>query len=155
MAKQLKFVGQNVARVDGIEKVTGKAKYTGDLVIPGMLHGRILRSPYPHARIVAIDTSRAAALPGIREVATGKDTLGFKAGGIAAEGDEPYLALDKVRFIGDEVAAFIARERMLSEREHVVVAVSGGPRSQYHGEQGMGRGLEPLLDPQGGRMRHV
>jgi CO/xanthine dehydrogenase Mo-binding subunit len=65
MPKQLRYVGKSIARVDGIEKVTGKAKFTGDLVIPGMLHGKILRSPYAHARIKSIDASRAEALPGV------------------------------------------------------------------------------------------
>ncbi|MBI3060748.1 MAG: hypothetical protein HYY83_02035 [Deltaproteobacteria bacterium] len=66
MARQeFKFVGRNVHRVDGIEKVTGKAKFTGDIRIPGMLYGRILRSSYPHARILNIDSSRAEALPGV------------------------------------------------------------------------------------------
>jgi xanthine dehydrogenase molybdopterin-binding subunit B len=59
--RQLKYVGHSVPRVDGIEKVTGKAKFLGDLMIPGMLYGKILRSSYPHARILSIDTSKAEA----------------------------------------------------------------------------------------------
>ena len=74
MAKQaLKYVGQSVPRVDGIEKVTGKAKFLGDLVIPGMLHGKIFRSPYPHARILSVDASKAEALPGVAAVLTAAD----------------------------------------------------------------------------------
>ena len=71
--RQLKYVGHSVPRVDGIEKVTGKAKFLGDLAIPGMLHGKILRSSYPHARILAIDTSRAESLPGVAAVFTAAD----------------------------------------------------------------------------------
>ncbi len=108
-------IGKRLPRVDGIVKVTGEAKYAGDLSLPGMLHGMILRSPYPHARIISIDTAKAEALPGVRAVITGKDTIGFKAGGIAAEGDEPYLALDKVCFIGDEVAAVAAVDEETAE----------------------------------------
>ena len=71
MAKrELKYVGRSVARVDGIEKVTGKAKFVGDLVVPGMLYGKILRSPYPHARIRAIDATQAEELPGVVAVLT-------------------------------------------------------------------------------------
>jgi len=63
--KDFRYVGQSIARVDGVEKVTGRAKFTGDLVIPGMLHGKILRSPFPHARIRGIDAARAEALFGV------------------------------------------------------------------------------------------
>jgi 4-hydroxybenzoyl-CoA reductase alpha subunit len=101
-------IGKRLPRVDAIVKATGEAKYAGDLSMPGMLHGKILRSPYPHARILEIDTSEAEKVPGVRAVVTGKDTIGFKAGGISARGDEPYLALDKVRFIGDALAAVAA-----------------------------------------------
>jgi len=101
-------IGKRLPRVDGIVKATGEAKFTADLSLPGMLHGKILRSPHPHARILHIDTSRAKSLFGVRAVVTGKDTSGFKAGGISAVGDEPYLALEKVRFIGDGVAAVAA-----------------------------------------------
>jgi len=73
MKRDLKVVGHNVARVDAIDKVTGKAKFVGDLVIPGMLCGQILRSPYPHARIVSIDASEAEALDGVAGVLTAKD----------------------------------------------------------------------------------
>src|SRR5213592_3052675 len=76
MAKQaLKYVGQSVPRVDGIEKVTGKAKFLGDLVIPGMLHGKIFRSPYPHARILSVDASKAEALPGVAAVLTAAEAI--------------------------------------------------------------------------------
>ncbi|HEX2930842.1 MAG TPA: xanthine dehydrogenase family protein molybdopterin-binding subunit, partial [Candidatus Binatia bacterium] len=71
--KQFKYVGHSVARVDGVEKVTGKAKFVGDLTVPGMLHGKILRSPYVHARIRSIDASEAEALPGVVAVLTAAD----------------------------------------------------------------------------------
>jgi 4-hydroxybenzoyl-CoA reductase subunit alpha len=116
-------IGKRLPRVDGIVKVTGEAKYAGDLSLPGMLHGKILRSPHPHARIIFIDTAKAAALPGVRAVVTGKDTIGFKAGGIAAEGDEPYLALEKVRFIGDEVAAVAAVDEETAENALELISV--------------------------------
>jgi CO/xanthine dehydrogenase Mo-binding subunit len=63
--KQLRYVGKSIARVDGVEKVTGKAKFTVDMVILGMLQGKILRSPYAHAHIKSIDAARAEALTGV------------------------------------------------------------------------------------------
>src|SRR5690242_6622898 len=71
--KTFSVVGQSVPRVDGVDKVTGKAKYTGDLLIPGMIEGKFLRSPYAHARIRSIDTSEAEAMPGVVAVLTSKD----------------------------------------------------------------------------------
>ena len=63
MAKrELKYVGHSVPRVDGVEKVTGKAKFVGDIAVPGMLYGKILRSPYPHARIRSIDATRSRSV---------------------------------------------------------------------------------------------
>lgn len=59
-------VGQRLPRVDSVAKATGQASFTGDMVLPGMLYGKILRSPYPHARILHVDTSRAQRLPGVR-----------------------------------------------------------------------------------------
>ena len=74
MAKrQLKYVGHSVPRVDGIDKVTGMAKFVGDLRIPGMLQGKILRSTYSHARLVSIDVTQAEALPGVVAVLTASD----------------------------------------------------------------------------------
>jgi len=108
-------IGKRLPRIDGIVKATGEAKYAADLFLPGMLHGKILRSPYPHARILNINTTKATKLPGVRAVVTGKDTLGFKAGGIATKGDEPYLALEKVRFIGDGVAGVAAIDEEIAE----------------------------------------
>lgn len=108
-------IGKRLPRIDGIVKATGEAKYAADLSLPGMLHGKLLRSPYPHARILNIDISKAKRLPGVRVVVTGKDTIGFKAGGISAKGDEHYLALEKVRFIGDAVAAVAALDEEIAE----------------------------------------
>ena len=108
-------IGKRLPRVDGIVKATGEAKYAADLSLPGLLHGKILRSPYPHARILNIDTTKAEKLPGVRGVVTGKDTIGFRAGGISAQGDEAYLALEKVHFIGDGVAAVAAIDEETAE----------------------------------------
>ena len=66
-------IGSGMRKVEGLEKSTGRAVYTDDVTLPGMLHGKILRSPHPHARIVSIDTSRAEALDGVHAVITGRD----------------------------------------------------------------------------------
>ncbi len=99
-------VVQRVKRVDGADKVTGRAQYIADLVLPGMLHGAVLRSPYPHARIKRIDTERAKRLPGVRTVITIEDTPKHKWGVFVK--DQPPLAWDKVRYVGEEVAAVAA-----------------------------------------------
>ena len=98
-------------RNDAEAKARGTALYTDDLKLPGMLHGRILRSPWPHAQIKQIDVSHAAALPGVKCVLTGEDTPKIKYGNwrlFPETQDELPLAVDKVRFIGDEVAAVAA-----------------------------------------------
>jgi CO/xanthine dehydrogenase Mo-binding subunit len=105
MAKsQLKYVGRNVPRVDGIEKVTGKARFVGDIVVPGMLHGKILRSVYPHARIRSIDTAQAEALPGVMAVLTGVDIADLNP----IYNGRPVIAMNKVRYVGEPVAAVAA-----------------------------------------------
>jgi len=86
----------------------GKAKYAADLKLPGMLVGKIKRSPYAHARILNIDTSRAEALPGVKSVVTGKDTEGVKWGVFPYTRDQQFIQTEKVRYIGDEVAGVAA-----------------------------------------------
>lgn len=106
-------LGRRVPAVDGVEKVTGTAVYTVDMALPNMIHGKILRSPHPHARIIHIDTGRAERLPGVKAVVTGKDTLGRKNGiwrRYAELCDEEILCRDKVRYIGDPVAAVAASD---------------------------------------------
>ena len=104
-------IGKEVPRNDAESKARGTALYTDDLKLPGMLHGRILRSPLAHAQIKHIDVSRAATLPGVKCVITGEDTPKIKYGNwrlFPETQDELPLAVDKVRFIGDEVAAVAA-----------------------------------------------
>src|SRR3970040_2933248 len=104
----LLVVGKDVPRTDAVPKVTCAAEYVADLHLPGMLHAAVLRSPHPHARIVSIDTSAAAALPGVKAVVTGADTAKRKWG--AFRPDLYPLAIDKVRYVGDEVAAGAAMD---------------------------------------------
>ena len=109
--KEYRMIGKRLPRIDATDKVRGKARYTDDISLPGMLCGLILRSPLAHARIVNIDTSKAMKLPGVKAIVTGEDTLKKKYGVISRSVkymDEFPLAVDKVRFIGDEVAALAA-----------------------------------------------
>lgn len=101
-------VGKSVPRIDAPTKALGEAKFTADLGLPGMLYGKILRSPHAHARILNIDTSKAERLPGVKAVVTGKDALPYKWGVFAYTRDQQLLPIDKVRFIGEEVAAVAA-----------------------------------------------
>ena len=101
-----KAVGQPVQRVDGVAKVTGRARYAGDVELPGMLFGRCLRSPHASARIVSIDARRAKALPGVHAVLTGADVPDTRYGRMCK--DIPLLAKGVTRFVGEKVAAVAA-----------------------------------------------
>ena len=104
-------VGKPLPRIDGKIKATGEAKFTDDAMLPGMLYGKILRSPYPHARILNIDTGKAKVLPGVKAVITGEDVGLVRFSFLDTPrypADQCPLAIDKVRYIGEEVAAIAA-----------------------------------------------
>lgn len=110
------MIGQNVVKVDAKYQATGKAQFLADIKLPKMLYGKILRSPHAHARIKSIDTSKAKMLPGVVEVLTGQDLVGVTtAYGQAGIADEFALAIDKVRFEGDEVAVVAAESELIAE----------------------------------------
>ena len=117
------IIGTPVRRVDAFDKVTGQAKYTGDLKLPGMLYGKILRSPLPHARIVSIDTSAAEAMPGVHAVLTRDDIRDIQPYYGHTLKDRPAIAIDKVRYVGDPVAVVCAEteEQAVEALEHVYV----------------------------------
>lgn len=108
-------------RVEGRLKVTGAARYTADVQMPGMLHARFLLSPVPHARIVSVDTTAAKAVPGVHAVLTGEDVRGQYFGRRLL--DWPVLAWDRVRFVGDRVAAVAAETRQAAEEAVRLVQV--------------------------------
>src|ERR1700757_4003696 len=109
------IIGKPTAMVDAAEKTTGAGKYTDDLSVPGMLVGKIPHSPYPHARIKRIDTSRAQELDGVVAVVVGRDAP--NPYGILPVGhDEHALALDKVRYVGDNVACVVAISEAVAEQ---------------------------------------
>ena len=101
------LIGQRVPLIDARQKATGQAIYCDDIKLPGMLCGKILRSPYPHAKIVSIDTSEAEAMPGVHAVLTGREAPN-SFGVLPVSQDETALAVDKALFIGDGVAAVAA-----------------------------------------------
>ena len=109
-------VGRSVQRLDGREKLRGQAQFAGDLSVPRMLHGKVLRSPRPHARILSIDTSRAEAMPGVVCVLTARDLGDIDPYWGHAIRDRPILAIDRVRFHGEPVAAVAAEDEATAER---------------------------------------
>ncbi|MBU2602028.1 MAG: molybdopterin-dependent oxidoreductase [Actinobacteria bacterium] len=115
-------VGANVPRLEGKAKVLGAARFADDLSFPGMVHGKVLRSPHPHALIRKIDVSRAVALPGVAAVVTAADIPGRNAFGILIK-DQPFLAADKVRFVGEAIAAVAAESGEIARRACSLIEV--------------------------------
>ena len=106
--KQLRVVGKPLPRLDGVDSVTGRATYTVDVALPGLLYAKLFRSPLPHAKIRRLDVSRARALPGIATVLTAEDAPRKRFGfGIQ---DEELFARDKARYVGDVIAAVAASD---------------------------------------------
>lgn len=116
-----KVIGAPVPRPEGPDKVTGRAGYAADVALPGILWGKILRSPYPHARIRSIDAAKARRLPGVKAVVTGQEIPGRFMGKMIR--DMPVLCWDRVRFVGDRVAAVAAETPDAAEEAlgHIVV----------------------------------
>lgn len=102
------LIGSRMPRVDSEAKATGGAVFTGDISLPGMLQAKVLRSPYAHARIKSIDTKKAEALPGVRAVVSGMNTAGVKWGVFRYTRDQKLLPQNRVRYVGEGVAAVAA-----------------------------------------------
>ncbi|HEY3867959.1 MAG TPA: xanthine dehydrogenase family protein molybdopterin-binding subunit [Actinocrinis sp.] len=118
-------IGTAVTRIDAEEKVTGRAVYSGDVRLPRMLHGAVVRSPHACARVLHVDTSRAARVPGVRAVVTGADTAKVKWG--AFRPDLYPMAIDYVRYVGDEVAAVAAVDIETARRAAALIEVEYEP----------------------------
>jgi xanthine dehydrogenase molybdenum-binding subunit len=111
--KEFSVVGKPIPRIDAYERVTGKAQYTGDLQLPGMLYARVLRSKLPHAKIVGIDTSKAEKLPGVKSVIYhGNALVPWSSGGLT---HKRFIFNNPVRYVGDPVAAVAATDRNIAE----------------------------------------
>jgi CO/xanthine dehydrogenase Mo-binding subunit len=131
----LKTLGQPTPRIDAVERVTGTGRYTRDVVLPGMLFARVLRSPHPHARIRSIDTSKAQALPGVKAILTHENCRVVWGAGSIAGGQQyndevkkittqrRYAFNNPVRFVGEPVAAVAAVDRHVAEEALSLVAV--------------------------------
>ena len=112
--RELDIIGKPLVKVDAAAKVAGGTIFADDVVLPRMVFARMLRSPHPHARIRAVDVSRAAAHPGVLATLVGTD-LPIPFGILPVSQDEHALALDKVRFVGDPVAAVAALDEETAE----------------------------------------
>lgn len=126
MSSVQEVIGRPVTRRDARAKALGQARYADDLVVPGMLYVKVLRSPHPHARIRSIDTSRARARPGVVAVLTSKDIPGANSIGPIIK-DEPVLCDDVVRFVGDAVALVAAETEYCAEDGLDEIAVTYEP----------------------------
>jgi CO/xanthine dehydrogenase Mo-binding subunit len=118
-------IGQPIGQIDGPQKVTGVTAYGVDMTMPGALWLRLLRSPYPSARIVRVDVAKALAVPGVRAVLTGDDVRGMRTG--VTYKDEPVLAWDVVRFAGEKVAAVTADDEETAARALALIEVEYEP----------------------------
>jgi len=107
-AMNLSVVGKRLPKIDAPDKATGRAIYTDDIVLPNMIYGKLLLSPLPHAKIKSINTEKAKALPGVKVILTGADVTDLTYGTSPPRYDENVLAKDKVRYVGDVIAAVAA-----------------------------------------------
>ena len=138
------MIGTSLPKIDSYAKVTGAAKYADDLTLPRMAHGRILRSPHPHARILRLDIARARAHPGVLDVITAAD-LPRRYGIMPTTQDEYPFALDTVRYVGEPVAAVVAVDEETAEealRSHRGRLRAAAHRLDHRGSAGA-RGYPP------------
>ena len=129
-ANGYKWIGKNIKRREDPALLTGKAEYTNDVKLPGMLYAAVLRSPYAHARIVSIDTSEAKKLPGVHAVLTGSESTEI-IDPLPAFCAEPVveraIAVDKVRYAGEAVVAVAAESRYIAEDAIELVQIEWEP----------------------------
>ncbi len=126
LKNQHKIIGSPQRRVDAIGKVTGSAKFAEDYNVLHQLYGKVLRSKYPHAKIIKLDTSKAEKLPGVEAVLTAKDFPGSKIFGIVVK-NQAILAEDKVRYLGDGVALIAAKSKAIAEEAASLIEVEYEP----------------------------
>jgi 4-hydroxybenzoyl-CoA reductase subunit alpha len=138
-----RLLGSRIPYVEGPLKVTGRAQYTDDLRRPGQLVGRLLRSPWPHARLVSVDVTKARALPGVFAVLTG-DRYPTAFGVLPITHDETALAVGKTRYIGDMIAAVAALDERTAERALKLVDVRAEPLPEYSDPR---TGTRPVPEP--------
>jgi CO/xanthine dehydrogenase Mo-binding subunit len=147
-------VGESVRRVDGIPKVKGEFEYASDLHRDGMLWGATLRSPHPHAQIISIDVSAAAAVPGVVAVLTHADVPGKPTFGLDVQ-DQPVLAKDVVRYAGEAVAIVAAEDPELARAVLEKIAVNYKPLTRVTDMEQALEKSAPLIHPQGNIVRSL
>ena len=141
-------LGKPLRRVDALGKVTGDTRFADDFAMPGMLYLKLSRSTVPHARIAAIGVSRALAVDGVRAVLTGKD-FPVPFGILPVSQDEHALCLDKVRFVGDPVAAVVATEELIAEEAAALIGVTYEPLTTIASPEEALRVPEPRIHDYG------
>ncbi|HKC57061.1 MAG TPA: molybdopterin cofactor-binding domain-containing protein, partial [Vicinamibacterales bacterium] len=144
----LRVIGEPRRRVDGRAKVTGQTRFADDIVLPRMLHCKLLRSALPHARIVSVDTTKAEALDGVHLVLTG-DAFPIAYGVLPVSHDEHALCRDKVRFVGDPVAAVIAVDEATASEATQLVHVEYEPLRTFAGPEDSLAHPEPRIHEYG------
>lgn len=140
----LKAISRPLPRPDAVDKVTGKGIYADDLYVEGMLYARALRSKYPHARLLKVDTSKAKTLPGVVAVLTAKDIPGRKDCGVH-EIDWPVLCYDKVRYVGDAVALVVAESEDAADSALELIDVEYQPLPVVTGPKEAARDDSPKI----------
>lgn len=146
MSTSFSAIGQPVTQDVGPDKVSGKALYAADVRLPGMLWGQVLRSPYPHANILNIDTARARQVPGVHAVLTGQDLSERRVGRLLR--DIPVLARDRVLFIGEKVAAVAAETPEAAEEALNLIDVTYEVLSPVFDPLEAMQSTAPTLHPQ-------
>lgn len=149
--EKFSLIGTNYPKIDGEEKVMGRAQYTGDIKLPGMLYAKFVRSPYPHAKILSIDTSEAEKLPGVKAISLADDyvnTLGCVEID-EATADKMPLCSDKVRYIGDEVVAIAAVSEKIAQQACDLVKVEYEELPAYFTPQEAMAGTVPIHETVG------
>ncbi|MDR1531199.1 MAG: xanthine dehydrogenase family protein molybdopterin-binding subunit [Clostridiales bacterium] len=149
---EYKYIGKPVKRHDGVEKVTGQASYTGDLKMSGMLYAKMKTSEYAHAKILKVDTSEAEKLPGVRAVIDGRH--GFAKLGIYMQ-DRSVIAMDKVRYHGEVVAAVAADDLETAERAIELIKVEYEPLPIIQDVREAVKPDAPLIHPDLGSYSHT
>jgi len=123
----MSILGQNFSRVDGPAKLRGSAQFTGDIEMPGMVYAKVLRSAYPHARLTRVNAEKAQKLPGVVAVLTRDDLKKMNAYFGPVVKDQPVVALDRVRYVGDIIAAVAAEEKDIAEEALELIEVDYEP----------------------------
>ena len=145
--EEYSVVGKRIPRIDGTAKVIGEAKYAADFSMPGMLWCKIVRSPYAHAKILNIDSSQAEKLSGVKAICTGKDFGGWTWGWMPKTRDEPPVAIERVRYLAEAVAAVAAVDEDTAEEAADLVRVEYEKLpGVFDPEEAMKEGAPPVHD---------